>query len=57
MRTLNDEELKQVHGGGTTDSCEKGNNGFGNGGEDPAPGNSGYNPAPNAQEKLDDVVR
>ena len=35
----------------------KGNNGFGNGGDDPAPGNSGTNAAPNAGEKLDDIVR
>ena len=35
----------------------KGNNGFGNGGDDPAPGNSGTNGAPNANQKLADVVR
>src|SRR5690348_1841116 len=38
------------------DHC-KGNNGFGNGGNDPAPGNSGTNGAPNADQKLADVVR
>ena len=36
---------------------QKGNNGFGNGGDDPAPGNSGTNGAPNADQKLADVVR
>lgn len=35
----------------------KGNNGFGNGGDEPAPGNSGTNGAPNANQKLADVVR
>ena len=35
----------------------KGNNGFGNGGDDPAPGNSGTNAAPSADEKLADIVR
>ena len=52
--------------GGMTGTCgcdcgskekEKGNNGFGNGGDDPAPGNSGTNAAPNADQKLADVVR
>ena len=50
--------------GGITDGCdgskgskEKGNNGFGNGGDDPAPGNSGTNAAPSADQKLADVVR
>ena len=36
---------------------QKGNNGFGNGGDDPAPGNSGTNRAPNANQKLADIVR
>lgn len=36
-------------------SC--GNNGFGNGGGDPAPGNSGTNGSPNAGQKLEDIVR
>lgn len=36
---------------------QKGNNGFGNGGDDPAPGNSGTNGAPNASQKLADRVR
>lgn len=35
----------------------KGNNGFGNGGGDPAPGNSGTNNSPNSGQKLDDIVR
>ena len=35
----------------------KGNNGFDNGGNDPAPGNSGTNAAPNADQKLEDIVR
>ena len=50
--------------GGVSCSCDcgskekqKGNNGFGNGGDDPAPGNSGTNAAPNADQKLEDVVR
>jgi hypothetical protein len=50
--------------GGITDPCDggskekaKGNNGFGNGGDDPAPGNSGTNAAPSADQKLADVVR
>jgi hypothetical protein len=34
-----------------------GNNGFGNGGFDGVPGNSGFNPAPNAAQKLADEVR
>jgi hypothetical protein len=44
-------------GGGTKDVDVKGNNGFGNGGNDPAPGNSGTNAAPNAGQKLADIVR
>ncbi len=35
----------------------KGNNGFGNGGGDGVPGNSGSNPSPNAPLKRGDVVR
>jgi hypothetical protein len=35
----------------------KGNNGFGNGGLDPAPGNSGSNSSPNSGQKLADVDR
>jgi hypothetical protein len=35
----------------------KGNNGFGNGGDDPAPGNSGTNGNRNAAQKLADQVR
>jgi hypothetical protein len=49
-------------GGCCTYTCEppkkaKGNNGFGNGGDDPAPGNSGTNGSPNAAQKLADEVR
>ncbi len=36
---------------------QKGNNGFGNGGNDPAPGNSGMNNSPNAAQKLQDSDR
>jgi hypothetical protein len=36
---------------------QKGNNGFGHGGDDPAPGNSGHNGSPNANQKLEDRVR
>ena len=36
---------------------QKGNNGFGNGGDDPAPGNSGTNSSPSAGQKLADIVR
>ena len=43
--------------GGDCHDKEKGNNGFGNGGDDPAPGNSGTNGAPNADQKLEDRVR
>lgn len=67
MRTLHSEELSRVHGGtDCTTPCttlcpppetQKGNNGFGNGGNDPAPGNSGTNGSPNADQKLADVVR
>ena len=35
----------------------KGNNGFGNGGNDPAPGNSGTNSSPSASQKQEDRVR
>ena len=38
MRVLKREEVKKVSGAG--DSCKKGNNGFGNGGDDGVPGNS-----------------
>jgi len=55
-------EARIAPGGITTCTCDcdtkqKGNNGFGNGGDDPAPGNSGTNGAPNADQKLADVVR
>ena len=33
------------------------NNGYGNGGDDGVPGNSGNNNSPNAAEKTADVVR
>ena len=71
MRDLITSELKFVsggHGGCYTPpppcppnpcppSRRKGNNGFGNGGNDPAPGNSGTNNSPNAAQKRADVVR
>jgi hypothetical protein len=44
-------------GGDDCHDKQKGNNGYGNGGDEPAPGNSGTNSAPNAGEKLADVVR
>lgn len=59
MRTLETTELGFVYGAGcspcppTTTKKAKGNNGFGNGGDEPAPGNSGST----GQDKLDDVVR
>ena len=60
MRTLNELELSYVSGAGSCCSpCPpsakkaKGNNGFGNGGGDPAPGNSGRTGA----DKFADVVR
>ena len=70
MRDLNTSELKFVSGAGgcytpppppppcgCPPARAKGNNGFGNGGGDPAPGNSGTNYAPNAGQKRADVVR
>jgi hypothetical protein len=70
MRDLHTSELSFVSGGhggcytppppppcGCPAPRAKGNNGFGNGGGDPAPGNSGTNGAPNAGQKLADVVR
>ncbi len=59
MRDLNELELTYVSGAGPACSpCppsakQKGNNGFGNGGNDPAPGGSGRT----GQDKFDDVVR
>ena len=38
-------------------STGSGNNGFGNGGGDGVPGNSGSNPSPNAPQKSADQVR
>lgn len=38
-------------------SFQKGNNGFGNGGGDGVPGNSGSNPSPNAAQKAADEER
>jgi hypothetical protein len=38
MRVLKREEVKKVSGAGAP--CEKGNNGFGNGGDDGVPGKS-----------------
>jgi hypothetical protein len=43
-----------VSGGGGN---RQGNNGFGNGGGDGVPGNSGNNPSPNAGQKKADRVR
>jgi hypothetical protein len=34
-----------------------GNNGFGTGGDDGVPGNSGNNPSPNSDQKSSDTVR
>lgn len=60
MRDLLDFELAHVTGAGEspcppsgTDKKPKGNNGFGNGGGDPAPGNSGNTGA----DKKADIVR
>ena len=58
MRDLETTELNFVYGAGCS-PCppapkkQKGNNGFGNGGGEPAPGNSGST----GQDKLDDIVR
>ena len=71
MRDLYEFELEAVSGAGSSPagpcSCycppaqpskkQKGNNGFGNGGNDPAPGNSGRNGSPNAAQKQADQVR
>ena len=70
MRDLFQNELQFVSGAGssptppsgygcspTPPSKKKGNNGFGNGGNDPAPGNSGTNASPSAAQKRADVVR
>ena len=58
MRDLESTEFGFVYGAGCspcppTTKKAKGNNGFGNGGDDPAPGNSGST----GQDKRDDVVR
>lgn len=60
MRDLNEMEIQQVTGAGAT-HCPtydthkkpKGNNGFGNGGGDPAPGNS----AKTGLDKARDIYR
>lgn len=56
MRNLTMTETKYVSGAGHC-CCKpkkaKGNNGFGNGGNDPAPGKSGRT----GQDKADDIVR
>lgn len=44
-------------GGGTHFSAPQGNNGFGNGGGDGVPGNSGNNPSPQAPSKSADQTR
>jgi hypothetical protein len=43
--------------GGGGQSLSQGNNGFGNGGNDGVPGNSGNNPSPQAGSKKADEVR
>ena len=58
MRDLETTELSFVYGAGYSLSPpktkkQKGNNGFGNGGNDPAPGRSGRT----GQDKFDDIVR
>ncbi len=62
MRELYETEFTFVSGAGCSpcppetgkkEKKPKGNNGFGNGGDDPAPGNSGST----GQDKRDDVVR
>lgn len=58
MRTLETTELGFVYGAGCspcppTTTKQKGNNGFGNGGNDPAPGKSGAT----GQDKARDMVR
>ena len=59
MRNLLETELSFVSGAGHSPCAPKqrkkpkGNNGFGNGGDDPAPGNSGKT----GDDKADDVVR
>jgi len=65
MRQLNQTELQSVSGadgglpgpGRSPHFRVRGNNGFGNNGGDPAPGNSGTNGSPNAEQKLLDEVR
>jgi hypothetical protein len=61
MRDLNTEELKQVFGGCycecPPEETQKGNNGWGNGGDDPAPGNSTQNDNSQTQSKIDDEER
>jgi hypothetical protein len=44
-------------GGGRSSFSKQGNNGFGNGGNDGVPGNSGNNPSPQAPSKAADKVR
>lgn len=57
MRDLYEMELVQVSGAGASpcppSAKQKGNNGFGNGGNDPAPGRSGATGA----DKAADLVR
>ena len=61
MRLLHSSEFAHVSGGTTSCSCysppsrsykAKGNNGFGNGGNDPAPGNSGRTGADKAADRV-----
>lgn len=56
MRNLSDEELQQVFGG-TQDCYDKGNNGWGNGGDDPPPGNSTQTENSQQESKIDDTLR
>lgn len=56
MRNLTNDELQKVFGG-EYDCTEKGNNGWGNGGDDPPPGNSTENDNSQTQSKIDDVDR
>lgn len=53
MLSASDRGYARVMSGAKT----KGNNGYGNGGRDGAPGNSGNNRSPNAPLKRGDVVR
>ena len=47
----------EICAGGGGQSLSHGNNGFGNGGDDGVPGNSGNNPSPQAESKREDRDR